>query len=100
MILNFMFGKKDSQGICLAYLFGKLGKHQTPGFFGMPVPVWAFPHLRLEDLLLSRVLPQDLLPGGHPLCRERHFLARVSALVGRGKTSHYLWRRNQCLEID
>lgn len=84
----------------MAYLFGKLGKHQAPGLFGMPIPVWAFPHLRLEDLLLARVLPQDFLPGGHPLRRERHFLGRISALVGRGKTSHYLWRRNQFLEID
>ena len=78
----------------MAYLFGKLGKHHTPGLLGMPVPVWAFPHLRLEDLLLAGVLPQDLLPGGHPLGRERHFLAHVSALVGRGKTPHDLWGRN------
>jgi hypothetical protein len=67
----------------MAYLFGKLGKYQASGLLGMPVPLWAFPHLRLEDLLLAGVLRQDLLPSGHLLGRERHFLARVSALVGR-----------------
>ena len=59
----------------------------------MPIPVLAFTYLRLEDFLLARVLSQDLLAGGHPLCRERHFLGRISAplVLFGGKIPHYLW---------
>ena len=91
MILKFEHDKKDAYVRIISYLFGKLGKHQAPGLFGMPIPVLAFPHLRLEDLLLTRVLSQDLLPSGNPLGRERHFLGGISTLVGGREMTHYLW---------
>jgi hypothetical protein len=91
MILKFEHGKKDAYVRIISYLFSKLGKHQAPGLFGMPIPVLAFSHLGLEDLLLARVLSQDLLPCGHPLGRERHFLGGISTLVGGGKITHDFW---------
>ena len=75
----------------MSYLFGLPGNHHAPGILGMPVPVLAFPHLRLENFLLARVLPQDLLAGCHPFGRERHFLGCISALVRGVEMTHYLW---------